>query len=90
MWGVMREWLKRGAIPKDDDLLTDLTGVEYGYNADNAIQLERKEDMKKRGLSSPDIADGLALTFAYPVVARGDVGARSRVKTWDPAEEYLR
>jgi hypothetical protein len=90
MWGVMRAWLPRGAIPKDDDMITDLTGVEYGYNADNAIQLERKEDMKKRGLDSPDIADALALTFAYPVVARGYDGARSRVKTWDPAEEYLR
>ena len=33
----------------------------------NEIVLEKKEDMKKRGISSPDNADGLALTFAYPV-----------------------
>ena len=25
--------------------------------------------MKKRGLASPDLADALALTFAYPVTA---------------------
>ena len=35
----------------------------------DAIQLERKEDMKRRGLASPDNGDALALTFAYPVLA---------------------
>ncbi len=29
--------------------------------------VERKEDMKKRGLRSPDEADALALTFAFPI-----------------------
>jgi hypothetical protein len=67
MWGFMRDWLKHGCIDKDPELLTDLVGVEYGYNANNEIQLERKQDMKKRGLASPDDADALALTFAYPV-----------------------
>jgi hypothetical protein len=88
MWGSLREWLKRGAIPNDRELIDDLTGLEYGYNADNAIQLERKEDMKKRGLSSPDIADALALTFAYPVVARGMESARTKPRTFDPFAEY--
>ena len=67
MWASMREWLKTGAIPDDPEIAADLCGVEYGYNAANAIQLERKEDMKKRGVASPDIGDALALTFAYPV-----------------------
>jgi hypothetical protein len=56
IWGRLREWLRGGAIPDDPELKADLTGVEFGYNAANAIQLERKEDMKKRGLASPDIA----------------------------------
>jgi hypothetical protein len=68
MWGSLRAWLARAAIPNDPELVADLTGLEYGYNSDNEIQLERKEDMKKRGLASPDVADALALTFAYPVV----------------------
>lgn len=67
MWASMREWLKTGAISDDPELRAELTGRQYGFNTHNAIQLERKEDMKKRGLSSPDNADGLALTFAYPV-----------------------
>jgi hypothetical protein len=67
MWGMARDWLEQGALPDDLELAADLTGVEYGYDARNAIQLERKEDMKRRGLLSPDIGDALALTFAWPV-----------------------
>jgi hypothetical protein len=67
MWASMRAWLKTGAIPDDTDLMAELTGREYGFDLHNAIRLEKKEDMKKRGLASPDNADGLALTFAYPV-----------------------
>lgn len=67
MWGNLREWLKGGAIPDDVELVPELTGRQYGFSADNAIQLERKDDMRKRGLASPDNADALALTFAYPV-----------------------
>jgi hypothetical protein len=50
-------------------LLADLTAVDYGYDATDAIRLERKDDMRKRGLASPD-GDALALTFAYPVERR--------------------
>jgi len=82
MWGRMKEWLKTGAIPDDPTLAQDLIGLEYGYDARNAIQLEKKEDMKKRGLASPDLGDALALTFAYPVHPvwqRRDVDMRPRI-----------
>lgn len=73
MWATMREWLSGGAIPDDDELKADLTGVEYGYGADQvALQLERKKDMKKRGLASPDKGDALALTWGAPVERRDD------------------
>ena len=39
----------------------------YAYNAANALMLEPKADMKRRGVPSPDVADAFALTFAYPV-----------------------
>lgn len=72
MWGVMRDALRGGlAIPDDQELLTDLVGVQYGYvvrEGRDAAQLEKKSDMKKRGLASPDLGDALALTYAYPVV----------------------
>ena len=68
MWGNMRDALRDGVrLPDSDDLRVDLTGLEYGYNLRNDIQLEKKEDAKKRGLTSPDLADALALTYCLPV-----------------------
>lgn len=78
MWDSMRTWLKTAYLPKDDDLKADLIGVEYGFDAKNRIQLEKKEDMKKRGLASPDIADALALTFAFPV----GIAAHKKAQDW--------
>lgn len=68
MWAIMREWLDGGAIPDDQRLNDDLIGVEYSFNARDEILLERKDHMKARGLASPDDGDGLALTFAVPVL----------------------
>lgn len=68
MWAIMREWLKGGQIPDDDTLAQDLIGVEYSFNARDEVLLEKKEHMKDRGLASPDDGDGLALTFAVPVL----------------------
>jgi hypothetical protein len=70
MWGYMKEWCKAGCLPDDRELIADLTAVDYGYDASDAILLERKDDMRKRGLASPDDGDALALTFAYPVARR--------------------
>jgi hypothetical protein len=67
MWWKMREWLEHADLPQDDALLYDLTGLEYGYNEQMKIKLEKKADMKKRGLPSPDIADSLSLGFAETV-----------------------
>lgn len=68
VWGMMRDWLGAGAeIPDDPELETDLTGPAYYFSSKNQIQLERKEDMKSRGLSSPDVGDMLAMSFSVKV-----------------------
>ncbi len=68
MWWKVREWLESGgALPEDHELREELAAPTYTYDAANRIKLEKKEDMKDRGLRSPDIADALALTFAQPV-----------------------
>ena len=72
MWAYLRYWLKGGALPDDPELEADLTSIEYGYDADDRVQLEKVEDMKKRGLASPDSATALALTFAEPVAPKSD------------------
>jgi hypothetical protein len=71
MWRGARDWLKQGgAIPDDPELYQDLIGPETVPRMDGKIQLESKEDMKKRGLPSPNKGDALALSFAYPVGKR--------------------
>lgn len=74
MWGDCRDWLAYGAIPKGRQLEMDLTGPGFGYRAkSDAIQLESKEDMKARGIASPNHGDALALTFAQKVSVRKPV-----------------
>lgn len=71
MWGLMKEWLYDAPcqIPDKDSLHADLCGVKYKYDSKSRLILERKEDMKKRGIRSPDEADALSLTFACPDTA---------------------
>jgi hypothetical protein len=73
MWHNLKEALTHGVrLPNMEDLRTDLTSVEYGFTLKNELKLESKEDMKKRGLDSPDLGDALALTYALPVMPNRD------------------
>ncbi len=70
MWWTMKEWIESGgAIPADPYLRQELATPTYWYDAQQRKVLESKDEIKKRlqGGASPDIADALALTFAYPV-----------------------
>jgi phage terminase large subunit len=80
-WGLVRERIKKTyevvsgikehpadeliSIPNDGELITQLSQPVVKYNASGKILLESKQDLRKRGLSSPDKADALALAF-YP------------------------
>ena len=75
MWSEMRDWLTKGAIDTTPRLETDLTGPGYKHDKQDRVVLESKEDMKKRGLDSPDDGDALALTFAAPVLVSLPVSA---------------
>jgi hypothetical protein len=74
IWGAMRAWLKVGALPNLPDLKAQLVGPTYAHDLQGRILLEKKEDMRRRGLESPDIADALALTFALPVAMHEAAG----------------
>lgn len=71
VWREMREWLKTASIPNDQELKSQLTALRYSFRAGELL-MEAKEDAKKRGVKSPDQADSLALTFAYPTVERAN------------------
>lgn len=85
MWNDVKRWLKEGgAIPEDPQLRDELAAPETVPRLDGKIQLESKKDMKRRGLPSPNRADALALTFAYPVAAKGARNAsQGRARTMD-------
>ena len=72
VWCLMRDWFHNGGveIPDDPELEIDLTGPEYGFSSKNQIQLERKEDMKRRGFASPDLGDCLAMSFFVDITFR--------------------
>jgi hypothetical protein len=67
MWDTMAKWIRSASLPAGDELLCkDLTNVRYEL-ARGRLKLEDKEKVKDRLGRSPDSADALALTFAYPV-----------------------
>jgi hypothetical protein len=70
MWADMKAWLQSAHLPPDRTLKADLVGPHQKFNSAGAIQLESKKDMKARGLASPDAADAIAVTFAYPLAHR--------------------
>lgn len=70
MWGAMRDWLKTATVPNDRMLKADLISPLMKPDSKGTIFLESKKDMRARGLASPDAADALCVTFAYPVAHR--------------------
>jgi hypothetical protein len=73
MWDGMRGWLRKGGMIEDDQRLRQgLTAPEYGFaGRAQQMQLESKDDLKARGMPSPDEADALSMTFFQPVARRG-------------------
>lgn len=101
IWGNMKDAIERGlclpSLPGDTAarLKDQLIQREFEYTVvGNKIQLESKRDMKSRGLDSPDIADALAVTFAYevnPNMHQRWAGQRQQVvHDFDPFEALRR
>ena len=92
MWHLLAESLQAGlSIPSLNTLKLELATPTYKFNNANQICLESKDDIKKRmpGGASPDLADALALTYAFPVTPSSLLdtlraqGAQ-RLKDYDP------
>lgn len=67
MWQRMGDWLlspEGASIPDDNALQSDISAPRLKPQLNNDFLLESKDDMKKRGIRSPDLADAVALTFA--------------------------
>ena len=68
LYWALRDWLdpknKTGAaLPPDAELSKDLTETQWKFLSNGKIQIEAKEEIKKRLKRSPDKGDSLANTF---------------------------
>jgi len=91
IWWRMADWIKNqpSCLPRDVQLSSELPAPKFFFRAagkHTKFQLESKIDMKKRGVSSPNRADALALTFTQPVMpinreARDSESAHGKIKT---------
>jgi hypothetical protein len=68
MWLNLKQALEGAnfSLPDSESLHSDLTGPGYSYTSDGRLQLESKDNMKKRGMPSPDEGDAIALCFSEP------------------------
>lgn len=66
LWYKAKAWLEKRdcKIPHDEDLIAELATVRYTFNSSGRIKVESKDEIRKRGLKSPDKADAFCLTFA--------------------------
>lgn len=66
LWLKAKAWLEKRdcKIPDDERLVGELAMVRYKYASNGKIQIESKDQIKKRGRKSPDVADAFVLTFA--------------------------
>ena len=62
----VRGWLEQRScrLPKNSTLVSELTSIRYSYSSSGKVKAESKDDMRRRGLKSPDLADSLFLSFA--------------------------
>jgi hypothetical protein len=70
MWGKSKDWLEEEPgvqLPDEDSIQADACGPTYKYDSLTRLQIEKKEDMRRRNVPSPDEWDAIALTFAEPV-----------------------
>ena len=56
----------------DLDLIAELASAKYAYTSLGKLKVESKDEMKKRGLRSPDLADAFCLTLAYNTIGTKD------------------
>ena len=72
LWFEGREWLERRdcKFAADDALVGELTTAKYSILSNGKIKVEGKDEMKKRGVASPNRADAWLLTFARVGVSK--------------------
>jgi len=86
LWWKARDWFdsRSVVIPEDDALISELVGPTYKLESSGKIKIESKDDMKKRGIKSPNKADAFCLTFAGGDFANAVLRRATAVSEYDP------
>jgi len=79
LWFKAREWFQARDVSmcEDDALIAELTLPTYQIRSNGKIKVEGKDEMKRRGVTSPDLADAFCLTFAQ---------GKSPIHKWKPIQ----
>ena len=66
LWFLGKEWFEARdcTIPDQEELIDDLSKPRFTFLSNGKLKVEGKDEMKRRGLNSPDLADAFCLTFA--------------------------
>ena len=66
LWFKTKGWLEDRSckLPKNEKLIAELSSIRYSFTSSGKMKAESKDEMRKRGLTSPDLADALCLTMA--------------------------
>jgi hypothetical protein len=90
LWYRAKAWLEARdcKLAKDEVLISELATVRYSFTSNGKIQIEGKDEIRKRGLPSPDKADAFVLTFASDAIA-GMYGSAASSKWSQPLRRNL-
>tara|TARA_R110002020_G_scaffold282181_2_gene497787 strand:- start:30 stop:1445 length:1416 start_codon:yes stop_codon:yes gene_type:complete len=71
LWGRAREFFeaRECVLPDDARLVSELAAPRFTFTSSGKVKIESKDEMRKRGIQSPDIADAFCLTFASTAVS---------------------
>ena len=74
LWYKAREFFEKKTcqIPDDHELIRELSTPRYKFDSRGRYLIESKDEMRRRGEKSPDLADAFCLTFASnPAILSG-------------------
>ncbi|MET3134964.1 hypothetical protein AAKU55_005267 [Oxalobacteraceae bacterium GrIS 1.11] len=76
MWYRMKQWIEDAPcrLPNNAAMTADMSAPKYKTSSNGRKLIESKEEMAKRQIRSPDIADAIALTFAENIAPKSAQG----------------
>lgn len=60
----LRKWILEGGALEKNENWYQLCEIRYKEDSSSRLKIESKDEMRKRGVESPDVTDALAITFA--------------------------